>query len=50
MYLGDSPAFERFTDRALAKSLLVAYLRDDDSARVGRFSAVRSLGGLPPAA
>jgi hydrophobe/amphiphile efflux-3 (HAE3) family protein len=35
MYLGDSPAFERFTDRALAKSLLVAYLRDDDSARVG---------------
>ncbi len=35
MYLGDSPAFERFTDRALSKALLVAYLRTDDSARVG---------------
>src|SRR5207247_1076799 len=35
MYLGESPAFERFTDRALAKAVLVAYLRDDDSARVG---------------
>src|SRR5207247_6514836 len=32
---GESPAFERFTDRALAKAVLVAYLRDDDSARVG---------------
>ncbi len=27
--------FERFTDRAQSKSLLVAYLRDDDSAKVG---------------
>src|SRR5436309_2588486 len=35
MFLGESPAFERFTDRALAKALLVAYLRTDDSARVG---------------
>jgi predicted RND superfamily exporter protein len=35
MFLGDSPAFERFTDRALSKGLVVAYLRDDDSARVG---------------
>src|SRR5207249_2184230 len=35
MFLGDSPAFERFTDRALSKSLVVAYLRTDDSARVG---------------
>jgi len=35
MFLGESPAFERFTDRALAKAVLVAYLRDDDSARVG---------------
>ena len=35
IFLGDSPAFERFIDRDYAKSLLVAYLRDDDSARVG---------------
>ncbi|HXQ23594.1 MAG TPA: MMPL family transporter, partial [Candidatus Acidoferrales bacterium] len=35
MYLGDSPAFERFTDRVQSKALLVAYLRNDDSARVG---------------
>ena len=35
MYLGESPAFERFTDRPLSKALLLAYLRDDDSARVG---------------
>lgn len=35
MFLGDSPAFERFIDREYAHSLLVAYLRDDDSARVG---------------
>jgi len=35
MYLGESPAFERFTDRALSKALVLAYLRDDDSARVG---------------
>jgi uncharacterized protein len=35
MFLGESPAFERFTDRALSKALLLCYLRDDDSARVG---------------
>jgi hypothetical protein len=35
MFLGDSPAFERFTDRSQSKTLLVAYLRDDDSALVG---------------
>ena len=35
VFLGDSPAFERFTDRAQAKSVVTAYLRDDDSARVG---------------
>jgi predicted RND superfamily exporter protein len=35
MFLGESPAFERFTDRALSKALLVAYLRTDDSAKVG---------------
>jgi uncharacterized protein len=35
VFLGDSPAFERFIDRGYTKSLLVAYLRDDDSARVG---------------
>jgi predicted RND superfamily exporter protein len=35
VYFGSSPAFERFTDRQYAKSLLIAYLRDNDSARVG---------------
>ena len=35
MYLGESPAFERFTDRALSRTLLLAYLATDDSARVG---------------
>ncbi len=35
IFLGSSPAFERFIDRENAHSLLVAYLRDDDSARVG---------------
>jgi hypothetical protein len=35
MFLGDSPAFERFTDRPLSKGLVLAYLRDDDAARVG---------------
>ena len=35
MYLGSSPAFERFIDREYAHSLLIAYLRDDDSAKVG---------------
>lgn len=34
MFLGDSPAFERFIDREYAHSLLIAYLNDDDSARV----------------
>jgi hypothetical protein len=35
MFLGESPAFERFTDRALSRTLLLAYLATDDSARVG---------------
>ena len=35
LFLGDSPAFERFTDRAQSKGLLMAYLHDDDSAKVG---------------
>jgi hypothetical protein len=35
VFLGDSPAFERFTDRAQSKTVLMAYLRDDDSALVG---------------
>jgi hypothetical protein len=35
IFLGESPAFERFTDRSYSKGLLVAYLRDDDSALVG---------------
>jgi predicted RND superfamily exporter protein len=35
VFLGDSPAFERFIDRGYTKSLLVAYLKEDDSARVG---------------
>ena len=35
LFLGDSPAFERFTDRARSKALVVAYLRTDDSALVG---------------
>ncbi len=35
IFLCSSPAFERFIDRENAHSLLVAYLRDDDSARVG---------------
>ncbi len=35
MFLGDSPAFERFTDRKWAKALLMLYLRTDDSALVG---------------
>src|SRR6185503_14696887 len=33
--LGDSPAFERFTDRAQHQAVVTAYLRDDDSALVG---------------
>jgi predicted RND superfamily exporter protein len=35
MFLGESPAYERFTDRSLSRSLLLAYLATDDSARVG---------------
>jgi hypothetical protein len=35
MFLGDSPAFERFLDRGHTKALLAAYLRSDDSALVG---------------
>ena len=35
MFLGDSPAFERFTDREQQKSVVTAFLRDDDSALVG---------------
>jgi len=35
VFLGSSPAFERFIDREYSKAILVAYLRDDDSARVG---------------
>jgi predicted RND superfamily exporter protein len=35
MFLGESPAFERFTDRAQRKAVLTAYLRSDDSALVG---------------
>ena len=35
MFLGDSPAFERFTDRAQQQAVVTAYLRDDDSAVVG---------------
>jgi predicted RND superfamily exporter protein len=35
VFLGSSPASERFLDREYSKSLLIAYLRDDDSARIG---------------
>lgn len=35
LFLGDSPAFERFTDRSQSKALVLAYLYTDDSARVG---------------
>lgn len=35
VFLGSSPASERFLDREYSKSLLIAYLRDDDSALVG---------------
>jgi hypothetical protein len=35
MFLGESPAFERFTDRAGGQGLVLAYLRTDDSAAVG---------------
>ncbi len=35
LFLGASPAFERFVDRSNSKAVLMAYLRDDDSALVG---------------
>lgn len=35
VFLGDSPAFERFTDRPYSQALVMAYLASDDSARVG---------------
>ncbi len=34
MFLGDSPAFERFTDRAQSSALVMAYLRDDNATQV----------------
>jgi len=35
IFLGESPAFERFTDRAYSQALVIAYLDTDDSALVG---------------
>jgi uncharacterized protein len=35
LFLGDSPAFERFVDRAQSKTIVLAYLKSDDSAQVG---------------
>jgi uncharacterized protein len=35
VFLGESPAFERFTDRSYSQALVIAYLESDDSARVG---------------
>jgi predicted RND superfamily exporter protein len=35
IFLGESPAFERFTDRSYSKALVIAYLESDDSALVG---------------
>jgi predicted RND superfamily exporter protein len=35
VFLGESPAFERFTDRSYSQALVVAYLTTDDSALVG---------------
>jgi uncharacterized protein len=35
LFLGESPAFERFTDRAQSKAVVIAYLKDDDAAVVG---------------
>lgn len=35
VYLGSSPAFERFINREYSQSIVLAYLRDDDSALVG---------------
>src|SRR5262249_32389982 len=35
LFLGDSPAFERFVDRSQPRAVVPAYLRSDDSALVG---------------
>jgi len=35
LFLGDSPAFERFIDRSQSRAVVTAYLRSDDSALVG---------------
>jgi predicted RND superfamily exporter protein len=35
LFLGESPAFERFVDRSQSRSVVTAYLRSDDSALVG---------------
>lgn len=35
VFLGESPAFERFTDRSYSQALVIAYLENDDSALVG---------------
>ena len=35
LFLGDSPAFERFVDRSQSRAVVTAYLRSDDSALVG---------------
>src|SRR5262249_28704201 len=35
LFLGDSPAFERFVDRSQSRAVVTAYLRTDDSALVG---------------
>jgi predicted RND superfamily exporter protein len=35
LFLGDNPSFERFVDRAQSKSIVLAYLKNDDSAQVG---------------
>ena len=35
LFLGDSPAFERFVDRSQSRTVVTAYLRSDDSALVG---------------
>lgn len=35
LFLGESPAFERFVDRSQSRSVVTGYLRSDDSALVG---------------
>jgi predicted RND superfamily exporter protein len=35
LFLGDSPAFERFVERSQSRAVVTAYLRSDDSALVG---------------